>query len=349
MPRERFDSSRIDWPSALMRVGVADWILQRPHTSKKCPFHPENGKTKFRFLKPLAVGRWVCNDCGTGDGIDLLQRLYGWSFVEAAGAVNGCAITRKREASAQLSVTEMAAAKKLREQRFNTMRTWWKQAKTIDRVTPASRYLKNRVPRIALAALGGDLRGHAGLAFFVEGLESGSYEKQGSWPALLALFRDSAGSVKMMHRIFLDRDGHKAPFDNVKKMYVPEWVNGTAVRIGDDTQTVRRVIGVTEGIETGVAVFTSVCGRFPVWAAGSAHNVAHLEVPDDVEYVHIFADNNQPRPEHRKGVGLEAAETLSDRLLAQGKKVTIHLPKKVGDDFADEWIELCALREKHAA
>lgn len=142
--------------------------------------------------------------------------------------------------------------------------------------------------------------------------------------------------------------GVKAPVDSPKKMYTPEWKNGCAVRIGA-ADARRSVIGVTEGIETAIAVFTGCRGRFPIWAAGSEHNVRHLDVPDDVQTVHIFADHNAATVAHPKGVGLEAAEALAKKLRTRGKTVVIHLAKKAGTDHLDEWVELVASRELQAA
>lgn len=345
---ERFDARRVDWLPVLARLGVSNNFLERPHTSKPCPMHPQNGKTKFRFFKPAESGRWVCNDCGAGDGIDLLQRINGWSFVEAKSAINGTPIEQRARVQTEPSAADLARAKKERDRRFEQMRKWWRDAVPVNAGNAAGRYLGNRIPKVQIEALGTDLRCAKGLAFFVEGVQHDTYQKVATYPALIALFRDVAGEVKMMHRIFLTSDGRKAPVEAPKKMYMPEWKNGCAVRIGDVAAR-RSVIGVTEGIETAIAVFTGCHGRFPIWAAGSEHNVRHLDVPDDVQTVHIFADHNVSTIAHPKGVGLEAAEVLAEKLRKKGKTVVIHLAKKAGTDHLDEWVELVASREMQAA
>src|SRR5690606_29343462 len=68
------------WPAILAALGVDERILSRKHSP--CPVC--GGRDRFRFTDYQQRGMWICNQCGTGDGFDLLQRIHGWSFSEAA-------------------------------------------------------------------------------------------------------------------------------------------------------------------------------------------------------------------------------------------------------------------------
>lgn len=79
------------WPQILTSLaGVDPDCLDGQH--RPCPSC--GGKDRFRFDDRDGTGSWFCNQCGgrqgtggAGDGISLLMRVKGWSFKQAASAV----------------------------------------------------------------------------------------------------------------------------------------------------------------------------------------------------------------------------------------------------------------------
>jgi putative DNA primase/helicase len=333
----KFDASRVNWDYALPRLGLEAHYLQNPGKQKPCPFHPQNGKTKFRFLKPYDRGMWVCNDCGIGDAVSLLQKLHGWSFKDVMRALEDASIVNAPPPVARLNSPEEAAKKaELIKRGFVKMRRWWRSSKHIAAGdSPARRYLENRIAQLDVATLGNDLRAHPGLSFY-DVDDGGKSKCLGQFPALIGLFRNVDGDVKMMHRIYLTPAGKKAPLEIPKKMFAPEWVSGCAVRIGIQSED-DHVIGVAEGIEKSAAIFRACKEKFPIYCAGTAHGVETLQVPLNVLKVHIFADNDLPSKSHPKGRSQTAALILKQRLEEEGRVVVIHVAKTPNGDHEDDW------------
>lgn len=46
------------------------------------------GSDRFRFDDKEGRGTWFCNQCGAGDGLKLVEKVFGVSASEAAGKVN---------------------------------------------------------------------------------------------------------------------------------------------------------------------------------------------------------------------------------------------------------------------
>jgi putative DNA primase/helicase len=118
----------------------------------------------------------------------------------------------------------------------------------------------------------------------------------------------------------LSADGQKAPVSSPKKSLPPIFpgaMNGAAVRLFP----AKNSLCITEGIETALAVR---CMRpsFPVWATLTAGGMKELRLPAEICDVHIFADHDE------SGAGREAALYLKDRLLKEGRQVTVHCPSK---------------------
>lgn len=192
----------------------------------------------------------------------------------------------------------------------------WRQAHAVMATDPVARYLRHRglwqepVPEV--------LRCHPRLPYRHED-EHFSYH-----PALIASVQDPHGAVVTVHRIYLNNAGVKADVPTPKRMMpTPTTVTGAAVRLDVPTDT----LALTEGIETALAVRRSA--GVPVWAALSAGNMSTIVIPDNVRLVLICADNDPG------GTGQQAAKKLARRMLAEGRRVKILMPRVPGDDWAD--------------
>ncbi len=76
-------AARGQWPRILPALGVK--VVKNRHTS--CPVC--GGTDRFRFDDQEGRGTWICNQCGAGDGMDLVKKALSLSLTEAAVRVNG--------------------------------------------------------------------------------------------------------------------------------------------------------------------------------------------------------------------------------------------------------------------
>lgn len=70
------------WPRILPALGVK--VIKNRHQA--CPVC--GGSDRFRFDDKEGRGTWFCNQCGAGDGLKLIEKVFGVSASEAAGKVN---------------------------------------------------------------------------------------------------------------------------------------------------------------------------------------------------------------------------------------------------------------------
>jgi hypothetical protein len=88
------------------------------------------------------------------------------------------------------------------------------------------------------------------------------------------------------------------------------------------------VLGLCEGIETGLAVMAA-CPGLPVWAALSTAGLEQVQLPPEARRIIILADHDA------SGAGMRAAEAAARRLRGSGAVVAIAMPPCQGDDFND--------------
>ncbi|KTZ10779.1 primase-helicase zinc-binding domain-containing protein, partial [Salmonella enterica] len=70
------------WPNILPALGVK--VIKNRHQA--CPVC--GGSDRFRFDDKEGRGTWFCNQCGAGDGLKLVEKVFGVTPSEAAGRVN---------------------------------------------------------------------------------------------------------------------------------------------------------------------------------------------------------------------------------------------------------------------
>ena len=70
------------WPRILPALGMN--VIKNRHQA--CPVC--GGADRFRFDDKEGRGTWFCNQCGAGDGLKLVEKVFGISASEAAGKVN---------------------------------------------------------------------------------------------------------------------------------------------------------------------------------------------------------------------------------------------------------------------
>jgi hypothetical protein len=236
-------------------------------------------------------GRWY--DHERGEGGDLLDLI-----VRERNVPLGQAIAIASEMLGAPNVAAARYAKALRRpddnaaHRTATALRLWKQSIPIKGTLAEKYFVVERQLPIAGWSLGHALRWHDLIG------------------AIVALMTDPiTGQAKGIHRTFLNRSGKKLD----RRMLGRQGV----IRLSPD-DAITRGLGVTEGIEDGLAVLLS--GWSPVWAATSAGAIARLPVLSGIESITVFADADD--------VGFSAAEGCCGRWQAARQEACIVAPRR---------------------
>jgi putative DNA primase/helicase len=286
------------WKDILAALGVPSKLTSGKNQS--CPFCPGGGgRDRFRFTNYEGRGGFICSQCGGGSGFDLLMRLKGWSFKEAAKEVEGVI------GSCRKVVTRDEDNKR------KAMNDLWFGSRAIEASDPAGRYLYRRcgLTEFPLA-----LRSVSSLRYF------GSPD---SFPAMLAKLTKPDGHPCSIHRTYLTVDGQKAPVEAPRRMMPGTIAKGSAVRLAPMSET----MGIAEGIET--AISAEKLFGIPTWAALNSELLKAWEPPAGVIKVIIFGDNDE------NYTGQTAAFSLAKRLVAVGVRAEIKIPDEIGHDWND--------------
>lgn len=285
------------WHGILLSLGIDEKFLQNKHGP--CPIC--GGKDRYRFDDRGGLGTWICSHCGAGDGLKLLQELFGWSFVQAAKEVDSVVQT-----APQISIKkERTEAEKIAE-----IKRVLSECKVVIKGDPVWLYLNRRT---GINTVPSDIRFHPALP----------HSEGGKHPAMIAIMRNFDGNGASIHRTYLTANGEKANVNAVKKFMQGRALMGSSVWLCKP----KGKIGVAEGIETALAA-SRIFG-VPMLAATNAALLEGLIFPCQVEEVLVFADNDA------NFVGQSAAYRLAARLVRDGIKAEVVIPEKVNTDFAD--------------
>jgi putative DNA primase/helicase len=88
------------WPRILPALGVK--VIKNRHQA--CPVC--GGSDRFRFDDKEGRGTWFCNQCGAGDGLKLVEKVFGVKPAEAARKVNAVTGSLPPVAPAVIAATE---------------------------------------------------------------------------------------------------------------------------------------------------------------------------------------------------------------------------------------------------
>lgn len=300
------DAAKGKWRGVLMEMGVPSDVLRDRHGP--CPMC--GGSDRFRFDNKRGEGTWICNQCGAGDGLSLAIAVTGKPFADVAAQIDALLGNHKvgTDPAARPAMTEQQRLAALREVAASTVR-----------ITPGDlcdRYLTAR---------------KLGEVSYSKALRFGAALRDGEGsvrPAMVATVRDRDGANVTLHRTFLRPDGlAKAEMERPRKLMPGDVPDGSAVRLAEWTDG---PLGIAEGIETAL----SAGHRFEmtVWAALNATLMAKWEPPAGCQEVAVFADHDANFTGHR------AAYALANRLSVKGLNVTVHVPPRSGDDWADVWM-----------
>ncbi len=297
------------WRGILTSFGVDESFLTGRHGP--CPLC--GGKDRFHWDNKNGSGSYFCHTCGPGSGIDLLMKYTGMEFKEAADAIDKRIGNIDAEPQNYKPDTQQ---NKIRLQKIA------KELKFITKGDPVELYLNSR----GLSGLAcNNLKMHPGLTQVC-----GQVKPLGKFPAMVASIRNREGKVSSFHITYLNQDGTKAEVENQKKI-LPSFSRlvGGAIRLFEPMEG---SICVAEGVETALAA--SKMFGLPCWSVCNSRLMEGFEVPDGVNSVFVCADNDSNYTGHK------SAYTLANKLSLAGYETDVHLPKKAGTDFADEWLEM---------
>jgi putative DNA primase/helicase len=236
-------------------------------------------------------GRWFDHELGEGgDIIDLIAREHRITLSEAIRicARDYLSIPAFRQALPQPPLLNDDA-----EVRARAALRLWDESKSLTNTLGEVYLVEHRGLNIHALDLDHAVRWHLGIR------------------AVIGLMTDGfTGKPTGVHRTFLDANGAK----NERKMLGRQGI----VRLSPDDE-VTMGLGITEGIEDGLAVLLSRWA--PVWAATSAGALARFPILAGIEELTIFADADE--------AGLTKAEACAARWRAAGRRVRIVPPRRV--------------------
>jgi putative DNA primase/helicase len=284
----------------MQHLGVESALLTGKYVD--CPLCQK--RKKFRF-DDLGCGRWICV-CGAGDGFQLLQQLFGWSFKVAASKVEEVA------GSAPVRPVDAGPSD---ESKLRMLRRAWAESIEVRRGDVVHRYMGGRGLRVSGLQ---NIRLHPGMTYRdVDGKDCGKF------PVMLAKVIAPSGTGVSLHRTYLNTDGTRLQVDDAKKLMPGLGIAGAAVRLSGLAEE----IGVAEGIETAVAA--SQLFNVPVWSCISAGGLESFVPPAGVKRVVVFGDNDA------SFTGQAAAYSLAKRMTLAGIPARVMLPEVVGADWCD--------------
>lgn len=275
------------WPQLLPALGIH---INAAGKHTPCPLC--GGKDRFRFDNQVGRGTWMCNQCGAGDGLNLVEKALEVSTKEAAGKVATLLGTLPViSVSTPLQTEQDKAARQL------------KAAQQARQIVDAGAYQTDN------AYLAGKGLAHTqtltlrGKTVRVGGI---TYHPG---DVLLPLTDRYGETVNIQ---LINADGEKRTLSSGQ-------VKGTLHRLG---QSDGRVLWLTEGYATGLTVHQLTGDT--VYVALSANNLPSLALllreqhPDAL--ILIAADNDE------SGIGQSKAEEAAQ--LCEGKPA---LPPVMGD------------------
>ena len=293
------DAAQGKWMGVLMHFGIEAEYLRNRHGP--CPLC--GGKDRFRFDDKGGNGTWYCNACGSGTGISLLMEFKGWDFRTAASEVD--AVIGNIQVTETTTKDSVSAVERLRRIA--------KGMGGMDSINPVRLYLHSRRLPATKA-----VKFHPGISYFDDG------EFIGRFPAMVCLVESADGKPLTYHITYLTSDGRKANVPVTKKLMPAAGpLAGGAIRLAN----IAPHIGIAEGVETALAVMRDY--HIPCWSAANATLLEKFDLPEGVQKVTVFGDNDL------NFTGQKAAYCLANRL-ARVVEVDVMIPTTVGADFADE-------------
>lgn len=299
------EQARGRWPMILSQYGIPDQYLKDRHGP--CPLC--GGKDRYRFDNKDGNGTYYCNQCGPGDGMDLLIRYTDRDFKSLAKELEDKLPGKPEKTQA--------------EYREENRQEQDRRKKSIDKIRsdkipvrfcePVMEYLQDGrglKPTSKLCAV-------EKLPYYEDGIERGIY------PAMAMPIISSEGKLCSYHLTYVD-GLRKAPVRNPKKVMKPiRKITGGAIRLTD----IYEHIGIAEGIETALAVM--MLYKVPCWSVIATSGMESFRPPEGVKAVTVYSDNDA------NFSGQRAAYLIANKLSLDGYQVDVQVPSNPHSDYAE--------------
>ena len=287
------------WAQILSSLGLDQKFLSARHTS--CPIC--GGKDRFRWDNRDGTGSYFCNQCGSGDGFMLAQKVTGKAFKDIAQAI--------RDAFS-VPETHQATTNKRTSDNSIAIAKQWDRAGSPKEGGPLHTYQTKRFGR------------HWASNAIREASRVYNEEAQDYFFAQVARIVDPDGNLANVHITYLTETGDKAPVALEKRVMAGKLPEGCAIRIWPSA----KVMGIAEGIET--AISAAVIHKMPVWAAVNGAMLSKWIPPEVAQTVYVFGDNDF------NFTGQAKAYALANRLVTQfNRSVKVKIPPETGWDWND--------------
>lgn len=296
-----------------------------------CPVH--GGKDGFRLYANDANGGGACNTCGTfADGFAALQWLRGCSFYESLRIVAELLNNGTVPAPTSNAPTNQNRANECGNGYMGAMKYLLDTSSRTPNSAARAYYERRGIAQTS-EFITNSLHYHDSADVYHNGRRVVIDSKPLRYPCILGIARNARG-VTGLHQIYLTKSGEPAAneisqiigSEYSKKRMLGQFA-GTAVRFASAGKT----LIVCEGIETGLAI-RLLTGCDNIAACGTAALLGGVDVPDCVETLLIYADNDT--------AGRAAAEKL--RKSEQSRRnVSVMLPN-IGNDWLD-WLNYNSL------
>jgi len=295
------------WFAILSGLGIGSSFLRNKHGP--CPVC--SGTDRFRWDDRNGDGTFYCNQCGPGSGIDLLMRVRGLSFKEAALLIEE--VIADQPSLFPGRDPPPPRPQPSEETIRDGLNALWGTGEAVRIGDPVDLWLRHR--GISLQAWPTSLR-----------TASRVYHRGPPvtfHPVMLAKVTDSTGRPCNIHKTYLSAAGGKAQVEPVRMFCRGRMPPGSAVRLAPPGP----VLGIAEGIESALAA--QLTFRVPVWACLSAGQLAKFEPPSGIQRLAIYGDNDAD------GTGQCAAYTLASRLATTRLALEVRIPDQVDTDWND--------------
>src|SRR3954471_10943088 len=123
------ETARGRWHGILPQLGISPKLLQNKHGP--CPMC--GGSDRFRFDDRDGRGTWICNKCGSGDGAELVKRVKGVEYKEAAKMIEGVTVTKFDPPESRYGASKA-----------ELNRIWFEQSMRVTVTDPVGQYLAKR-------------------------------------------------------------------------------------------------------------------------------------------------------------------------------------------------------------
>lgn len=294
---DTIERARGRWREILPRLGIDTRFLVNRHGP--CPLC--GGRDRFRFDDKDGSGSYFCGQCGPGTGLILLQKRNGWTFKEAADAID------------EILGTDPPPAEQPRDAARDDTAARRAAIERVLREATSPEVVRRELHRRGLSVIPDVLRGHPRLSYYTS---DGAFV--GKYPAVVMPVRGPDGDLRALHRVYL------GDLDPRKKLTPPiRRVTGGAIRLFDPSDT----LGIAEGPETAIAAYER--DGVPCWAGICSTILEGFQPPPGVRCVIIYGDNDL------NFEGQRAAYSLARRLVRDGYEVRVEVPPEPDTDWLD--------------